>query len=256
MVTRGSGERGATIGLLPLLGFALVAGGIWFSVADRRVDEVERATAADEAAGHYVSDVATFRAHVVAQLAKRRGSHPAGLRDLLDQEIPKFPKLPSPAPPGADESRSYQSAVKTSQTALTPFTNLRAQLDTAAQAEVFVATASEALRRAKLALLSSRLVFDVEPLKTKTLPELRAALADVQKVAAPAKGQAASHAVVGAISRAIEETETMIDKLEAGGSHSYDLSDEFNAAETELKNYAIDVDGDVKEAVARLRDPA
>ena len=32
------------------------------------------------------------------------------------------------------------------------------------------------------------------------------------------------------------------------------LAEQFAAAETQVKNYAIDVDGDVREAVARLRD--
>jgi hypothetical protein len=104
--------------------------------------------------------------------------------------------------------------------------------------------------------LSSSLVFDTEPLKSRTLPQLRRALNEVRRVPAPAKGKPAEQAVVGAISHAIGAIKTMIDKLDAGGSYSYDLSDEFNAAETELKNYAIDVDGDVREAVARLRDSA
>jgi hypothetical protein len=46
----------------------------------------------------------------------------------------------------------------------------------------------------------------------------------------------------------------MVEKLDDGESHSFDLSAEFEAAETEVKNYAIDVDGDVREAVARLRE--
>jgi hypothetical protein len=70
----------------------------------------------------------------------------------------------------------------------------------------------------------------------------------------PVKGQPAAQAVDATISRAIDEIETMIDKFDAGESHSFDLSDEFAAADTEVKNYAIDVDGDVREAVARLRD--
>jgi hypothetical protein len=48
----------------------------------------------------------------------------------------------------------------------------------------------------------------------------------------------------------------MIERFDAGESHSFDLSDEFTAADTQVKNYAIDVDGDVREAVARLRDSA
>ena len=48
----------------------------------------------------------------------------------------------------------------------------------------------------------------------------------------------------------------MVDRLDDGKSHSFDLSDEFEAADTQVKNYAIDVDGDVREAVARLRDSA
>lgn len=254
-MSRGSAGR-FTLGLLPVLALLLAVAGIWASVAERRGESVGQAKAADAAAGHYVSDVATFRAHVIGELARRRGSHPAALRDVLDREIPKFPSLPSQAPPGADDSRSYQSAVELSRTGLKPFTALRAQLDTAAQAETFVAGASAALDRSTTALLSSALVFDSTPLEKRTLPELRGALADVRRLPVPAKGRPAAQAVDAAISRAIDEIETMVDRLDDGKSHSFDLSDEFQAADTQVKNYAIDVDGDVREAVARLRDSA
>jgi hypothetical protein len=241
---------------LPVLALVLAVTGIWVSVAERRGESVGQAKAADDAAGRYVSDVATFRARVISELARRRGSHPSELRDVLDREIPKFPMLPSPAPPGADDSRSYQSAVETSRAGLKPFTNLRAQLDTAAQAEVFVAGADAALTRSTTALLRSALVFDSTPLTSRTLPELRRALADVRRLPVPAKGRPAAQAVDAAISRAIDEIETMVERLDEGKSHSFDLSNEFEAAETQVKNYAIDVDGDVREAVARLRDSA
>jgi hypothetical protein len=201
-----------------------------------------------------VSDVATYRARVLIRLGQHRGEHPAQLRDVLDEEIPKFPKLPSPPPPGAERSQSYQAAVETSRSGLKPVTDLRAQLDTAAQAETFVATASKALDRATTALLSSSLVFSSEPLKSTTLPQLRRALRDVRSAPAPAKGIPAKQAVLAAISHAVSAVETMTEKLDEGGTSRYDLSDEFSAADTELKNYAIDVDGDVREAVARLRD--
>jgi hypothetical protein len=243
-----------TLSLLPFLALLLTVAGIWASVAERRGESVGQAKAADAAAGRYESDVATFRAHVIRELARHRGAHAGELRDVLDREIPKFPTLPSPAPPGADKSRSYQAAVQTSRTGLKPFSDLREQLNTAAQAETFVSGASAALDRSTTALLSSALVFDSAPLKKRTLPELRAALADVRRLPVPAKGRPAAQAVDAAISRAIAEIETMVEKLDDGESHSFDLSAEFEAAETEVKNYAIDVDGDVREAVARLRE--
>jgi hypothetical protein len=243
-----------TLSLLPALALLLTVAAIWASVAERRGETVAQLKAADEAAGHYVSDVATFRAHVIRELVRRRGAHASELRDVLDREIPKFPTLPSPAPEGAEDSRSYQSAEHLSRHGLKPFTDLRTQLDVAAQAETFVAGASAALDRARIALLGSALVFDAEPLEERTLPELRRALADVRRLPVPAKGRPAAQAVDAAISRAVDEIETMIDKFDAGESHSFDLSDEFAAADTQVKNYAIDVDGDVREAVARLRD--
>ena len=109
-------------------------------------------------------------------------------------------------------------------------------------------------RIATNALLRTALVFAVEPLEQRTLPELRAALADVRAVTVPAKGRPAAQAVEAAISVAIGEVETLIDKFEAGERYSFDLSDQFEAARLQVKNYAIDVDGDVREAVARLRD--
>lgn len=223
-------------------------------MAERRGESVGELKAADEAAGHYMSEVATFRAHVMSELAQRRGSHPGALRAVLDREIPKFPTLPSPAPPGAEESQSYQAAVEASRNGRKPFTDLRAQLDTAAQAEAFVAGADNALDRATTAILGSALVFDTAPLKNRTLPELRDALADVRRLPVPAKGRPAAQAVNAALARAVQEIETMIDKIDSGQSHSVDLSAQFEAASTQLKNYAIDVDGDVREAVARLRD--
>ena len=243
-----------TLGVLPVLALLLVVAALWVSVAERRGESVGRLKAADEAAGRYASDVATFRAHVIGELARRRGSHASELRDVLDREIPKFPELPTPAPPGAEDSRSYQAAVKLSRDGVKPFVALRDQLDTAAQAEAFVEGASAAMDRSTTALLSSALVFDSEPLESRTLPELRAALADVRRLPVPAKGRPAAQAVEGVISRAIDEIETMAEKLDDGEGHSFDLSDESAAAETQLKNYAIDVDGDVREAVARLRD--
>lgn len=250
---RGNSSR-LTLGLLPFLALLLTIGGILALVAERRGESVGRLEAADEAAGKYMSDVATFKAHVLNELVRRRGSHASELRDVLDREIPRFPSLPSPPPPGAEDSRSYRSAVETSRHGVKPFLDLRAQLDTAAQAETFVTGASAALQRATTALLSSALVFDSTPLENRTLPELRGALADVRRLPVPAKGRTAAGAVDAAISRAIDEIETMVDKLDAGEPHSFDLSDEFAAAETQVKNFAIDVDGDVREAVARLRD--
>lgn len=254
-MSRWRGSR-LTLGILPVLAILLTVGGVLAGVAERRGDYVGERKAADEAAGRYLSDVATFRAHVLAELGKRRGSHPADLRAVLDREIPKFPKLPSPPPPGAEDSRSYQSAVEASRSGVKPFTDLRTQLDTAAQAEIFVDGASKALQQASLALLGSALVFDTAPLEDRTLPELRDALADVRRLPVPEKGRPAAQAVDAAISRAVDETETLVEKFEDGESHSFDLSDQFAAAETQVKNYAIDVDGDVREAVARLRDTA
>lgn len=254
-MSRGSASR-VTLGLLPALAILLAAAGIWASVAERRGETVGQAKAADEAAGAYVSDVATFRAHVLNELMRRRGAHASELVEVLDREIPKYPTLPSPPPKGAEDSRSYQSAVATSRSGLKPFTDLRVQLNTAAQAETFVTGASAALDRSTTAILSSALVFDSKPLRARTLPELRGALADVRRLPVPAKGRPAAQAVDAAISHAIDEIETMIDKLDEGKSHSFDLSDQFEAAETQVKNYAIDVDGDVREAVARLRDSA
>lgn len=240
-------------GLLPLLAILLVVAGVWASVAERRDESAGQVRGADNVGGAYASDVATFRAQVMSELARHRGAHPEELRDVLDAAIPQFPKLPSP-PPGAEDSTSFQHAVRLSTEGLKPFTDLRAQLDTAAQAEVFVETADAALQRATNALLSTAVVFSVEPLEDRTLPELRAALADVRRLAVPDKGQPAARAVDSAIAGAIGEVETMIEKFESGDRYGFDLSQQFESARTQVKNYAIDVDGDVREAVARLRD--
>lgn len=247
------GKRVTLPGLLPLLALLLVVGGVAAGIAERRSDSAGQARAADRVGGQYVSDVATFRAQVVHELARHRGAHPEELRNVLDVAIPKFPKLPSP-PPGAEDSKSFQHAVRASTDSLVPFTNLRDQLDVAAQAEVFVETADAALQRSTNALLSTALVYSAAPLQDRTLPELRAALAQVRSLPIPDKGRPAARTVDAAISGAIGEVETMIEKLESGEQYSFDLSDEFEAARTQVKDYAIDVDGDVREAVARLRE--
>lgn len=247
-------RRSPAVGILPALALLLLLGAVGAFIAEHRSESVIEARAADKAAGEYASSVATFRAQAIAQLAQYRGAQPAQLREVVDAQLAAFPAPPSPEPAGAQNSQSYQSALAGAEQTKSTFTDLRTQLDTAATAQVFIAGATRALQQSKVALLRTALVLDTGPLKSRTLPALRNAQADVRRLSVPEKGRAAAQAVDSTIARAIREVQTMVDELDDGDSYSYDLTDAFNAADTQLRNYGVDVDGDVSEALGRLQD--
>lgn len=247
-MSRRISSRGMALSILPLVAILLALAGL----AQYRSGEAERQRQADLIGSQYTSDVATFRARLFALFAEHRGERAAGLRDLLDQELATKPILP-PAP-GGDDSRTYQAALKTANTAFKPFTELRDQLDTVAKAETFVKGADAELQKATVTLLGSSLVWDTDPLYERTLPELKEQLSRFRQLEVPPGGEQTARTVDGALSAAVSEVEKMAEKLDDGESYKFDLTDRFDDAHDSLRDYAVVTDGDLAEAVGRLQD--
>lgn len=241
-------SRRIALSILPLVAILLVLA----ALAEYRSGEAEQQREADRVGAQYESDVATFRAQVLGTLGEHKGEHASELRDLLDKELETAPTLP-PAP-GADDSRTYQDAKRMSETAFEPFTALRAQLDTVAKAEVFVKGADAELQKATVTLLGSSLVWDTKLLHERTLPELRQELSRFRQLEVPPGGESAARAVDSTLSAAVDEVETMAKKLDDGKSYKFDLTARFDDAHQRLRDYAVVTDGDLAEAVGRLRD--
>jgi hypothetical protein len=165
------------------------------------------------------------------------------------------PTLPPP-PEGAAKSETYQQAVKAQPTIFEPVDRLRRELDAAAQAEQFVTAADGILERVANVLRTSGIVVSIDAVESATLPAVRDARADFRGLPVPPQAQAAASAVDAVLSTAIRELEALVEELKDGGSASFDLTDEFERAEQEVHNYAVVTDGNLREAVARLRDSA
>jgi hypothetical protein len=247
-VSRGSVSRRAALSILPLVALLLM----FAALAEYRSGEAERQREADRIGGLYASEVATFRVHTLNLLAEHRGEHAEALRDLLDRELAAKPVL-APAP-GADKSRTYQAAQRTAATAFKPFEDLRTQLDTVAKAEVFVKGADAELQKATVTLLGSSLVWDTKPLYERTLPELRQELSRFRQLEVPPGGETAARTVDGTLSAAVHEVETMAKKLDDGDAYQFDLTGRFDDARARLRDYAVVTDGDLAEAMGRVRD--
>jgi hypothetical protein len=245
----------ARLGLLPLLAVALAATALMITVAGRDRPASPEVVEADRIGSAYFSDVATFKARVLRALQRHRGAHAAELRAVLDRQMAAKPTLPPP-PDGAAKSETYQQAVEAQPTIFEPVDRLRRELDAAAQAEQFVTAADGILERVANVLRTSGIVVSIDAVESTTLPAVRDARADFRSLPVPPQAQAAASAVDAVLSTAIRELEALVEELKDGGSASFDLTDEFERAEQEVHNYAVVTDGNLREAVARLRDSA
>lgn len=243
----------ARLGLLPLLAVALAVTALLITVAGRDRPASPEVVKADRIGSAYFSDVATFKVRVLRALERHRGAHATELRAVLDRQMQAKPTLPPP-PEGAAKSETYQRAVKAQPTIFEPVDRLRGELEAAAQAEQFVKAADDALERVANELRASGIVVSIEAVESRTLPAVRDARADFRRLPAPPEAQAAASAVDGVLSKAVRELEGLIEELKDGGSASFDLTDEFEQAKQEVHNYAVVTDGNLREAVARLRD--
>jgi hypothetical protein len=109
------------------------------------------------------------------------------------------------------------------------------------------------LERGPIVLLGSGLVFDSEPLRTRVLPELNRALAEFRAVEVPKGAQDVAVKVDGALTYVINQVSRMADRADAGSSYEFSYDTQFNAARQAVQDYATEIDGDVAEALDRIR---
>jgi hypothetical protein len=232
-----------TVAVIALAGSALL---------QQRQERSDRVAEAEKVGARYFSDVATFEAEVQSDLAKVRSGDPADLKKVVDENLERPPEL-GPAPEGAEGSKTYRAAVKAERTALDPFRSLSTKLGRAAKAQDFVKAAAKALERGPIVLLGSGVVFDSEPLRTRVLPELNRTLAKFRAAEVPKGAQDVAIKVDGALTYVINQVSRMADRADAGSSYEFSYDTQFNDARQAVQDYATEVDGDVAEALDRIR---
>jgi hypothetical protein len=207
---------------LILLGVVAVAGTAMIKARQDSSDQLRRA---EKVGAAYFSDVADFELRVRRVLTDGKKREPADLKRFIDAALKDPPRL-GPPPEGASRSRTYREALKASKTVLDPYRRLSKALGRSIAAEPFVKAADRALHRDP-ASLAGFIVFESEPLRTEVIPELVRAR-DAFRSAKVPKG------------------------AEDGKSYEFDYGDEYEAALQAVKNYAIEVDADLAEAVDRV----
>jgi hypothetical protein len=234
-----------TVAVIALAGTALL---------QQRQERSERLAEAEKIGSTYFSDVATFEAEVNRELGEVRSGDPGELKEVVDENL-KQPPVLGPAPEGAESSKTYRAAVKAEATVLDPYKSLSTKLGRAAQAEEFVKAAANLLDNGPIVLLGAGLVFDSGPLRNRVLPELNQALAEFRAVPVPKGAQDVAIKVEGAVTYVIGHVETMADRADEGSSYEFSYDTQYNAARQAVRDYATKVDGDVTEALDRIRGP-
>jgi hypothetical protein len=232
-----------TIAVIALAGTALL---------QQRQERSDRLAEAERIGAAYFSDLATFEAEVLRDLARVRSGDPTDLKKVVDEHLEHPPELGS-APEGADASKTYRAALEAEPTAMKPYRSLSTRLGRAAQAEDFVKTASRALDNGPIVLLGSGLVFDSAPLRNRVLPRLERSLAEFRAVEVPKGAQDVAVKVDGALTYVIDQVNRMADRADAGSSYEFSYDTQFDAARQAVQDYATEVDGDVAEALDRIR---
>ena len=232
-----------TIAVIALAGTALL---------QQRQERSDRMAEAEKIGAAYFSDLATFAAEVQNDLARVRSGDPADLKKVVDENLEHPPEL-GRAPEGADSSKTYQAAVKAEPTALEPYTSLSTKLGRATEAEDFVKAAARALDNGPIVLLGSGLVFDSGPLRNRVLPQLQRSLAEFRAVDVPKGAEDVAVKVDGALTYVIDQVNRMADRADAGSSYEFSYDTQCNAARQAVQDYATEIDGDVAEALDRIR---
>ena len=245
------GARKAAFILPTIITIAVVAL-IGSAILQQRQERSDRIAEAEKIGAAYFSDVATFEAEVQRELRKVRSGDPADLKKVVDENIEEAPAL-GPAPEGAKESKTYQAAVKAELTMLDPYTSLSDKLGAAADAEDFVKAADDVLRNGPIVLLGYGTVFDSGPLRERVLPELNRTLAEFRAVKVPKGAHDVAVKVDGALTYVIDHVETMADRADDGSSYEFSYDTQYNAARQAVRDYATEIDGDVAEALDRIR---
>ena len=247
-----SGGARKTAYILPTIITVAVIALAGTAVLQHRQERSERLAEAEKVGAEFFSDVATFEAEVQRDLARVRSGDPADLKRVVDENLERPPEL-GPAPEGAESSKTYQAAVKAESTVLEPYESLSAKLGRAAHAEDFVKTADRALDNGPIVLLGGGLVFDSGPLRNRVLPELNRSLAEFRAVKVPKGAEDVAVTVDGALTYVIDQVSRMADRADAGSSYEFSYDTQFNAARQAIRDYAIEIDGDVAEALDRIR---
>jgi hypothetical protein len=234
-----------TVAVIALAGTALL---------QHRQERSERLAEAEKVGSTYFSDVATFEAEVNRELGEVHSGGPAELKKVVDENL-KQPPVLGPAPEGGESSKTYRAAVKAEATVLDPYESLSTKLGRAAQAETFVKAAADVLDNGPIVLLGAGLVFDSGPLRNRVLPELNQSLAEFRSVPVPKGADDVAVKVEGAVTFVIGHVETMADRADDGSSYEFSYDTQYNAARQAVRDYATKIDGDVAEALDRIRGP-
>jgi hypothetical protein len=221
-------------------------------ILQQRQERSDRIAEAEKVGASYFSDVATFQAQVQRELSRVRSGKPADLKKVVDENLKNPPRL-GPAPRDADSSKTYRAAVKASVTVLDPYRSLSKRLGRAADAEEFVKAAEKVLGNGPLVLLGYGLVFDSRPLRQRVLPELNRSLAEFRAVKVPKGAEDVAAKVDGAVRYVIGQVESMADHADVGKSFEFSYGQQYDAARQAVRDYAIEIDGDVTEALDRIR---
>jgi hypothetical protein len=78
-------------------------------------------------------------------------------------------------------------------------------------------------------------------------------LAEFRAVTVPKDAQDVAVEVDGALTYVIDQVSRMADRADAGSSYEFSYDTQFNAAHQAVRDYAIEIDGDVAEALDRIR---
>jgi hypothetical protein len=232
---------------LILLGVVAVAGTAMIKARQDSSDQLRRA---EKVGAAYFSDVADFELRVRRVLTDGKKREPADLKRFIDAALKDPPRL-GPPPEGASRSRTYREALKASKTVLDPYRRLSKALGRSIAAEPFVKAADAALHRDP-ASLAGFLVFESEPLRAEVIPELVRTRDAFRSTKVPKGAEDVAVKVDGALTFAIGQVGVMADRAEDGKSYEFDYGDEYETALQAVKNYAIEVDADLAEAVDRV----
>lgn len=238
--------------MLPTIITVAVVAVAGYALLQQRQARSDRLAEAEKVGSTYFSDVETFRADVERSLGEVKSGDPADLKKVVDDRLRTPPEL-GPAPTGAEDSKTYRAAVEAEKTAMKPFENLSERLGRAVQAQEFVDAADEVLDNGPITLLGYGLVFDSGPLRDRVLPELNRALAEFRSVEIPKGARDVAVKVEGALTYVIGQVQTMAERADSGSSYEFSYDTQYDAARQAVQDYATEVDGDVAEALDRVR---
>ena len=245
------GARRAAFILPTIITIAVIALIGWV-ILQQRQERSDRIAEAEKVGAAYFSDVATFEAEVQRELSRVRSGDPADLKTVVDENL-KDPPVLGPAPDGAEASKTYRAALKAEPTVLDPYESLSDKLGRAADAEDFVKAAEDVLDNGPIVLLGYGTVSDSGPLRERVIPELNRTLAEFRAVKVPKGAHDVAVKVDGALGYVIGQVGEMANHADDGTSYEFSYNTQYNAARQAVRDYATEINGDVAEALDRIR---